>query len=231
MFNGTSSTKVLIVPIGATGYSTSWCSTTWAVVNYNMVPTDNVNYKLNDTNTIETFGSNNKTESLTIPHNVTYKGNGYDVEKVSRNSLANDNKLKTLTIESGINKIEASALSGCNNLETVYIPNSVSEIDNHAFWMCKNLKTVNLPNNLTKLKPEMFVECSSLETITIPEGITVIPFRMFESCDNLHTVNLPTTITEIQWSAFKDCKNLTTINIPSGCNVDSSAFEGTNITV
>jgi hypothetical protein len=229
MFVGTPSTKVLFVPISATGYSTSWCSTTWAVVNYNMVPTEEIVYKFNDEHLLETFSSNSKTESLTIPHNVTYKGNGYDVEKLSRNSLANDNKMKTLTIESGINKIEASALSGCNNLETVNIPDSVTKIDNHAFWMCRNLKNIVLPSTLTQLKPEMFVDCISLETITIPDGITKIPFRMFEGCKNLKTVNLPDTITEIQWSAFKDCVSLTEINIPDDCEVDDTAFEGTSI--
>jgi hypothetical protein len=231
MFYDTPSTKVLFVPIGATGYSTDWMDTTWAAVNPVMVPTEEIVYKFNDEHLLETFSSNSKTESLTIPHNVTYKGNGYDVEKLSRNSLANDNKIKTLTIESGINKIEASALSGCNNLETVNIPDSVSEIDNHAFWMCRNLKNVVLPNTLKTLKPEMFVACEELQEITIPSGITTIPFRMFEGCRNLKTVNLPSTINKIQWSAFKDCESLTTINIPDGCTIHSSAFEGTTITV
>ena len=229
-FQNTPSTKVLFVPIDAIGYTTSWGNTTWSTVNYTMLPTEEINYKFNDEHLLETFSSNNKTESLTIPHNVLYKGNGYNVEKVSRNSLANDNKIKTLTIESGINKIEASALSGCNNLETVSIPESVSEIDNHAFWMCKNLKNIELPSNLRTLKPEMFVACEELQEITIPSGITTIPFRMFEGCRNLTTVNLPDTITEIQWSAFKDCKSLTEINIPeTGCTIHSTAFEGTNI--
>ena len=231
IFSSTPSTKVLIVPVGATGYSTSWCNTKWAAVNYTMVPTNNVNYKLNDTNIIETFNSNNKTETLTIPNTVTYNGNTFSVNKLSRNSLANDNVVKSLTIESGINKIEASALSGCNNLETVNIPESVAEIDNHVFWMCRNLKNIVLPNTLTQLKPEMFVACEELETITIPNGITTIPFRMFEGCKKLTTVNLPSTINKIQWSAFKDCESLTNITIPSGCNVDTTAFEGTNIKV
>jgi hypothetical protein len=228
-FYSTPSTKVLFVPIDATGYSTSWGKTTWAAVNRVMVPTDEINYKFNDEHLLETFSSNSKTESLTIPHNVTYKGNGYNVEKVSRNSLANDRVVKTLTINSGINKIEASALSGCNNLETVSIPESVSVIDNHAFWMCRNLKNIVLPSTLTQLKPEMFVDCISLETITIPDGITKIPFRMFEGCKNLKTVNLPSTINKIQWSAFKDCVSLTEINIPDDCEVDDTAFEGTSI--
>jgi hypothetical protein len=227
-FYNTPSTKVLIVPFDATGYSTSWGYTTWAAVN-SYLPTEEVNYILTNNGTLYTFSSNNKSETLTIPSTLSYSGNTYSVNKVSRNSLANDNTVKTLTIESGINKIEASALSGCNNLETVSIPESVLEIDNHAFWMCKNLKNVVLPNTLKTLKPEMFVACEELQTITIPNGITKIPFRMFEGCKNLTTVNLPNTITEIQWSAFKDCISLTTINIPDGCTVDPTAFEGTNI--
>ena len=228
MFFGTPSTKVLIVPIDATGYSTSWAGTTWSAVN-SYLPTEEINYVLTNNETLYTYSSNNKVEELRIPSEVTYQGNTYLVNKVSRNSLANDYKMKTLTIESGINKIEASALSGCNNLETVNIPATVSKIDNHAFWMCKKLKNIELPSNLRTLKPEMFVACEELQEITIPDGITTIPFRMFEGCRNLTTVNLPDTITEIQWSAFKDCVNLTTINKPDGCTVDPTAFEGTNI--
>ena len=220
------------IPTGsASGIPTGWLKKTFTPAPIDLT-TPEINYVLtNGYFTAYVSSSNNKVDTLTIPRKIIHGGNTYLVDKLSRDSFANDNILKTLTIENGINTIEASALSGCKNLETVIIPESVSKIDNHAFWMCRSLKNIVLPSTLTTLKPEMFVDCVNLETITIPNGITIIPFRMFEGCKKLTTVNLPSTINKIQWSAFKDCECLTTINIPSGCNVDPTAFEGTNIKV
>ena len=220
------------IPTGSTsGIPTGWLKKTFTSTPIDLTTTE-INYVLtNGYFTAYVSSSNNKVDTLTIPREIIHEGNTYLVDKLSRDSFANDNILKTLTIENGINTIEASALSGCNNLETIEIPESVSKIDNHAFWMCRSLKNIVLPSTLTTLKPEMFVDCVNLETITIPNGITIIPFRMFEGCKKLTTVNLPSTINKIQWSAFKDCESLTNITIPSGCNVDTTAFEGTNIKV
>ncbi|MCM1062621.1 MAG: leucine-rich repeat domain-containing protein, partial [Eubacterium sp.] len=77
-------------------------------------------------------------------------------------------KLKSVTIPSGIISIGEGAFSNCISLESVTIPDTVKEIKFGAFWDCTSLKSITIPKSVTILEiPSggLFNGCASLTDV------------------------------------------------------------------
>lgn len=77
-------------------------------------------------------------------------------------------RLKSVTIPSGVISIGEGAFNGCSNLENVTIPNTVEEIKFGAFWECASLKSITIPKSVTILEiPSggLFSGCVSLTDV------------------------------------------------------------------
>ncbi|MCM1277065.1 MAG: leucine-rich repeat domain-containing protein, partial [Lachnospiraceae bacterium] len=77
-------------------------------------------------------------------------------------------KLKSVTIPSGVISIGMGAFANCTSLENITIPDTVKEIKVGAFWDCSSLKSITIPKSVTTLEiPSggLFSGCTSLTDV------------------------------------------------------------------
>lgn len=109
---------------------------------------------------------------LTIPSEL----NGHKILAVFNNArVTGDDKLKTLTVEEGIQSIGIMAFAHARNLETLTLPGSVTGIGTYAFNGCRSLKQVTLPPALgiDSIAEQAFGGCG-LEDITLGDGTSLM---------------------------------------------------------
>lgn len=174
---------------------------------------------------------------FTIPSEVEYDGEKYQVTAIGKSAFENEITLKKVEIPEGVESIGESAFYDCSNLTEVIIPESVTIIKDYAFGECINLKEIILPKNITEIGIETFTHCNALKEFTVPgsvtvlgnaafyeceslesivfgEGITALPQELFTNCTALKKVTLPKTLLSIGVEAFWSCDKLTQLEIP-----------------
>ena len=177
--------------------------------------------------------SNNDT-SVTIPPEVTYKGNEYKVTTITRKAFSGCTNLTDITIPNSVTVIGDKAFSGCSNLTSITIPDSVTYIGDYAFSNCNKLASVIIPNSVKKIEKNAFYACdniqtliyntdaigqlfnhkTSLKTVIVGNSIKSIDNSAFSKCYNLESVTIGNSVTAIGSEAFAECSNLTSITIP-----------------
>ena len=199
------------------------------------------------------FGSNNKTESITIPQTVTYLDNislmGRYLKKIyidpsnpvysSENGILFDKEQKVLlcypynipgnsyTIPNTVTTIGKDAFSGTDNLHTIIIPDSVQSIEEYAFSGCEKLSSINLPDGIKSINDGLFAYCISLSSVGFPSELTYIGNEAFLECDSLISMAIPDGVTEIGFCAFEGCDKLTSVDIPGSVEwIEEDAFSG-----
>lgn len=162
---------------------------------------------------------------VTIP---SHDAAGNPITKIAPNLFAknaddpDDNKIKELVIEDGIEEIGGAAFRN-NLIEEVVIPESVTTIGGGAFSNCEHLKKVTLSKNLTEIAGSVFYGCP-IQELTIPDGVTTIGMRAFQNAD-IRNLTIPSSVTEIKSNAFSGNKNLQDLVIPGTVKkIGSSAF-------
>ena len=156
-------------------------------------------------------------------------------------------KLKKVTLQSGIQGISWGAFEYCTQLTSIIIPNSVgwigpyafsdclklsninipdcvTEIGNYAFNRCYSLTTMTIPNKVTAIRPVVFGGCTGLKEIKIPNSVTTIEESAFSGCTGLKEIKIPNSVTTIENSAFSGCTGLKCINLPNGVSFGTSYF-------
>ena len=128
-------------------------------------------------------------------------------------------KIKSVTITSGVKSIGKYAFCSCSNLTSVTIPEGVTKIGDSAFEGCTSLQSVNIPENVTRIRYKTFKDCKSLTSVTIPDSVTFIGRSAFEGCRKLISASIPSSVTSTGDSIFKNCTSLELVNIPASVNV------------
>lgn len=135
-------------------------------------------------------------------------------------------KIKRITIGSGVSTIGARAFDECN-VENVVIPDSVTEIGEFAFMQCGKLKECRIPYGITSIKKYTFNSCKNLERVFIPDSVTRIEDSAFKSCSSLIDIVIPSNVNYIGAESFRWCENIQSINIPYGVNgINEWTFSG-----
>ena len=80
-------------------------------------------------------------KDLVIPCIVSIDDKYYKLRKIEKSVFAGA-KIKSLTIEQGLEEIGENAFSSCTNLEKVTIPEGVKVIGSNAFYDCSGIKVV-----------------------------------------------------------------------------------------
>ena len=136
-------------------------------------------------------------------------------------------KLKSVTIPSGVTNIDCGAFSYCVSLTSLTIPDSVTSIGENAFAE-SGLTSVTIPDGVTSIEDQTFYGCSSLKSVTIPDSVTSIGEDAF-GWSGLTSIHIPDSVTSIGERAFRYCISLTNVTIPdSVTSIGEGAFYGCN---
>ncbi len=114
----------------------------------------------------------------------TYAFANSDVEEVILHSgtvgnyaFYNCDKLKKVTIGTGVRKLGSSVFSGCDNLETVIFEEGVQSIGAYAFSGCKSLTELAFPDSVTSYGNRMIYGCTGLTDLTIGGGCAKLEIK------------------------------------------------------
>lgn len=209
------------------------------------------------------YSSGNKQESFVIPESVTtILGGAFDnakflqevvfpasMKEIPDNLFLQNQTIRAIVFNGGIEKIGVKAFAGCTSLERVVIKN-VGTIGEGAFTQCNMLKTIeidgvgtiekgafyNCPSvtditisNITEMEENIFAENYSLVNLTIGEGVATIGIEAFYKCTALKTLNIGASVVTIDEFAFAECTSLETVNTVYGLTtIGDAAFENCN---
>lgn len=113
--------------------------------------------------------------------------------------------LKTVSLPDSLQEISADVFGFCENLEEVRLGNKVQHIGEGAFFNCRKLKKIHLPDTLQSLGVCAFADCTELREVVIPEGVVSIESECFSNCTSLQRVLLPASVRKIGVEAFSCC--------------------------
>lgn len=150
---------------------------------------------------------------------------GNSVEQIAAHAFDGCEKLRAVTLPSGLKSLEECTFNACENLESIAIPASATSIGPSAFAGCKRLASVEFPSALTIIESGAFSQCSNLTAVDLPASLRSIGSSAFFQCSSLASVSLPASLTTIGESAFSNCTALESVNIPqSVARLDAGVF-------
>lgn len=164
---------------------------------------------------------------VTIPDNVTYNGNVYDVVEIQSGAFStgyNDElEITEVHIGNNVTKIGSSAFEGEYYLTAVTFGENVETIGGSAFYECA-LTSVVLPPKLKTLSGNVFYDNNSLRSVTLNEGLESIGEYAFYQCYNIENITIPASVTSIAFdrNAFGGCRHLQAVEVAQGNTVYSS---------
>lgn len=148
-------------------------------------------YKVTGEYEVVVTGYSGSQRDVTIPDEVTYKSEFYNVVGIGSNAFKDNTNLKSVTIPYGLWYITAYAFYGCTSLTSVSLPEGFSSIGTVAFYNCTSLTSITIPGDdlrYTNIKEMAFYGCTSLKTVTVcGVGIT-IGKDAFKGCTNMTDV-------------------------------------------
>jgi len=119
-------------------------------------------------------------------------------------------RIKTVTINSGITALDNCTFSQCSNMTTVSLPSSVTSIGFAAFASCPKLASIIIPSNITYIGEYAFYSCTALQSIALPSTVTMIDTEAFANCTALTSA---TVYGDIGTNAFNNCTALASLSL------------------
>ena len=153
-------------------------------------------YKVTGEYKVQITGYSGSQSNVTIPDEVTYKSEPYNVVGIYDKAFKDNTNLKSVTIPYGVRTISVNAFNGCTSLTSVSLPEGFYLIQSGAFYNCTSLKSITIPgtdDNNTVIGQMAFYGCTSLKTVTVCSpssslwGIT-IGKDAFKGCTNMTDV-------------------------------------------
>lgn len=116
--------------------------------------------------------SDEYTESVVIPENVTYNGNTYNVTSIGYYAFGYCSGLTSIKIPNSVTSIGWSAFEDCTGLTSITIPNSVTSIGDYAFYGCTNILEIKVGSkNAITCSENIFSEdVYNNALLCVPEG-------------------------------------------------------------
>ena len=170
-------------------------------------------------------------ESYNIPDSVT---------AIADDAFRGCDRLKDISIPSGLERIGAGAFILCYSLDSVHIPESVTEIGPEAFTTCSLLREFEVAQgnafytsqdgvlfNKDKTVLIRYPEAKADQTYCIPESVIIVEASAFSGNQFLSAVTIPDGVTTLGASAFHGDDALTSIVLPeSVTDLGAYAFFG-----
>lgn len=200
-----------------------------------------------DSITITSYTGND--EYVLVPSKI----NDIPVKRIARDTFLNNDYIKVVEFENGIEELSSLSINNCTNLEKIIIPSTMqlSSLTSSSFCtglngivdFCPNLKEYEVATDNPYMKTvdgilynsEMTILLScpasiGLEKLVVPNSVISINDSAFEYNNTIKEIVLPNCIQYIGHWAFNDASLLEKVNIPEDCNIIGQfAFNGTAI--
>lgn len=158
-----------------------------------------------------------KTE-IVIPEKI----NGRTVSAIADDTLADNDKITSLTLPDCITAIGDGSFNSCDNLETVTLTGGVQVLEN-VFCDCPKLESMTFPYGISEIN-DSFSGCTALSRVKFSRSVSKLGDGSFNGC---------TALAEIEWSTglsylgdvFDGNTVLSTIHIPKGIVMIDGAFD------
>lgn len=116
----------------------------------------------------------------------------------------------------------------CDKIKTVSIETGVTELGQGAFRNCENIQKVTMAESVKKIGMYAFANCTGLTEVRIPESVTYIGQDAFYKCTSLTSIRIPAATEFVYDAAFRGCRALAKIVVaadnPKYCSVDNVLF-------
>lgn len=139
---------------------------------------------------------------------------GKNVSTIGQSAFIDNEKIKHLYIEEGLENIEVAAFAGCRELLSARIPDSVTFMEAQTFFDCNKLYTINVPKGVTVLTEYTYGGCWALREISVHSGVTAVDTGCFVDCIALTEIILPESVKSLGKNAFLGCEKLSKIEMP-----------------
>lgn len=145
--------------------------------------------------------SDNNTQTLIIPDEVTVDGNKYTVTRIAANAFADTELPEKIIIPESVTTIEQYAFKNTSHLTGIIIDDgNLLELSDYAFSDC-SLSNIKLPRNLKTIGKYTFNNCINLHDIDLCEVKTIGDYA-FAGCSSLTSITLPPTVVYLGHVAF-----------------------------
>ena len=150
-----------------------------------------------------------------IPDNVT---------TIDNHAFAENQKLLTLKLGTGLTSLNTGCFYNCQALKTVTGGANIKTIYDECFRYCAALETASDLQPL-KVKGFAFDGAKMLQSFNFAD-ITDLGDYAFRNCQTLKSVELP-KISSMSWYCFNDCSSITTVKLGDKIRyIPSDAFKG-----
>ncbi len=107
--------------------------------------------------TAEYVGTKSKKSSVVIPDTVKVKGKNYKIVKVANNALANNKKVKQITVGANVTTIGKGAFQNCTKLKTIYIQSEkLKKVGKNALKGTSSKLKIEAPSNKKRAYSKLF---------------------------------------------------------------------------
>ena len=154
---------------------------------------------------------------------------GLNVTDIEYSFCENNDVIKTLVIEEGVQRINYNSFSGCPHLTSVTFPEGLKRIEEDSFYEYQG-SSIHFPASIRSIGPGAFRYCNNLTELTFEETCDSLEIdeNNFES-DELRSVVFPEGLKRIGGNCF-NTTGLETVFIPSTLElVESDSFNSTNL--
>ena len=160
---------------------------------------------------------------------------GTGVTELPNGIFANNDTLKSVTLNEGLTSVGAEEFMNCTKLQSVKLPSTVKSLGDDSFNGATELTSVvqtpaKKSDNtefyrLTTIGSGAFKGCNKMTSFNITDGVTSVGNEAFLGCD-LQTLNVPLTVKSIGYSSFKDNVNLGEVTLNKGLeSIGATAFQ------
>ena len=150
-------------------------------------------------------------------HKVASKGKLYLTtrDSIEEAEYQEDESIRELFVEDGVQEVGENAFLKCKNLRTVFLPDSLQEINADVFGFCENLEEVRLGNRVQYIGAGAFFNCRKLKEIRLPDTLQSLDVCAFADCTELREVVIPEGVVSIEGECFSNCTSLQRVSLPA----------------
>ncbi len=148
---------------------------------------------------------------------------------IAKNAFMSCDKLKSVTLNSGVKHISSGAFHDCQNLESVFLPEGLKTISEQTFSYCSSLQEIKIPESVETIGGGAF-SYTALTSLEIPGNVKILSPTLVAQCENFEEFILNEGLEEICENAFITC-HFSSISIPSTVKkIEYNAFFASEIT-